>query len=346
MAAWAIIIMVILAIAIGIFIFLTIYTELDNKKKQQANILYPFSGALTPPSPPWTVNDANISKGAGETPEDGLSLLGAVGGTRDTVPQIQCPVGYKINIVGAFLDIVDPYGECSNTPDSILQATCGDGSDLSNAAKCSTSGDCGVGMECTNGKCIPKKCKSNGDCAATVAGSTILSCSDNIGKICALDHECGDGAKCVAGVCEADPGQGACMACVDGYCASMPTCNFVDKGLNVVCSPSKGDIKKCRPRDASAYLAVHCDGKRTCLGEGDVWIPNTKSGVFGPLPCDISAETGDKFYATLPVTTGWGGGAPINTRSQADVSATFNQGYYVHGIYTCVPENENAVTGE
>jgi len=348
MAAWAIVIMVILALAIGVFVFLTVFTESGNKKKQQANILYPFSRALTPPSPPWTVNDNNIAKGAGQEPEDGLSLLGAVGGTQDTVPQIQCPAGYKINIVGAFLDIVDPYGECSNTPDSTLQATCGDGSDTSSAAKCSASGDCGVGMECFNSRCVPKKCTSSGDCAASVAGSTISACSESLGDTCIDDATCGEGLKCVAGVCEVDPGKGACMACVDktlgfGYCASMPTCNFVEQGLNTTCSPSKGDTYKCRPRDASAYLAAHCDGKGVCLGEGDVWDP-AKPDMFGPLPCRIPASSKSPNYATLPVITGWGGGIPNNTRSKTDVGATFNQGYYLHGVYSCIPIDENALT--
>jgi len=360
MAVWTIVIMVILAVAIGVFVFLTFATESSNKKKQQANILYPFTGQLAPPSPPWTVNQSSNNPGTGKEPEDGLFLVGMNGGESATVPQIQCPAGYKINVVGAFLDVIDPYGECSNTPDSTLQLTCGDGSDTTNAATCTTGDDstCASGMSCIGGKCVPKQCSANTDCGGSSASGTVQTCGANFGASCKADSDCStDGSlACIGGTCLVDPGVTSCMACVDpstglppgsgvqGYCASMPLCMGVEDGLNGMCSPSKGDSKKCRPRDATAYLAAHCDGKQTCLGDpSDVWTPKTPGGPFGPLPCQIPASSNNSDYAQLPAINGWGGGTPTGGAGDAE-PVTFSQGYYVHGIYTCVPDDENATS--
>jgi hypothetical protein len=339
MAWWSIIIIVALVIALIAIAVATFFLEESNKKKQSSNIIYPFSGMLTPPSPPWTVNSNNISVGAGATPEAGLSLLGSKGGSSHTEPQIQCPAGTKINIIGAYIQVTDPYGECSTSADSMLQMTCGSGVDASVAAGCSGDQDCGAGLQCNTslGLCVPAQCTKNSDC---VTGSTLTkACSDNLGKTCSVGTDCGAGMACSQGKCEVDPGSGTCMACVDGYCASMPTCNFVQDGLNTTCSPVyNGEHKyRCRPRDASAYLAKWCDGKSECLGANDVWLPNSPGGAFGPLPCAISARSGDPNYSTLPVVTGWGGGTPDNANN--DVTATFNQGYRVAGIFTCVPDS-------
>lgn len=360
MAVWTIVIMVILAVAIGVFVFLTFTTESSNKKKQQANILYPFAGQLSPPSPPWTVNQSKNNPGTGKEPEDGLFLVGMNGGKTADIPQIQCPAGYKINIVGAFLDIIDPYGECSNTANSTLQLTCGDGSDTTNAATCTTGDDttCAAGMSCVGGKCVPKQCSANSDCGGSSSSGTVGTCGENFGSSCSTDSNCSsDGSlKCIGGVCLVDPGVTSCMACIDpstgdlpasgtqGYCATMPLCTGVEDGLNAMCSPSKGDANNCRPRDASAYLAAHCDGKQRCLGNsGDTWDPSTQGGVFGPLPCQVPAKSGNSTYAQLPVINGWSGGIPTGGSGDTE-PVTFSQGYYVHGIYTCVPNDENTTT--
>lgn len=344
MAWWSLLVIFILIVAIIGFAVLTFFTEETNSKRQQANIIYPFMGKLSPPSPPWTVNRNNVSPGASILPEQGMSLVGAKGGSSFNEPQIQCPAGTKINIIGAYIEVDDPYGQCSVTPDSTLQATCGSGIDLTTAASCSADSDCGVGTICdsSSGVCVPKPCSKNSDCVRVVNGTYPVltkACSETLGKNCSVGRNCGDGMKCVGGKCEVDPGSGACMACVDGFCASMPTCNFVENGLNKICSPMYNSGAKCRPRDASAYLAKYCDGKQTCLGPRDTWLPNQPGGPFGPLPCKIRASSGDGNYASLPVTTGWGGNnAPANAKSK--VNATFNQGYTVHGIYTCIPDEE------
>lgn len=352
MAVWTIVIMVILAVAIGIFIFLTAVTESINRKKKSATILYPFSGQLSAPNPPWTVAPNKNNPGIGQNPEDGLYLVGMVGGTSNNVPQIQCPAGSKINIVGAFVDVFDPYSECSNTPDNTLKLTCGDSSDITNAAYCSQDSDCGAGMECVATRCVPKACTTNASCGGSSASGTVSTCDEKFGSHCSTTSDCGSSKtlKCINGTCVADPGLTACLACVNGYCTSQPLCQGVNDGLNSTCSPSAGDSNRCRPRDASAYLAAHCDGKQTCLGDAsDMWIPSaqggTKGGMFGPLPCSIPANySKSPNYAALPAITGWGGGAPPSTQNGSSAPITFSQGYYVHGIYSCVPDDENALT--
>jgi len=338
----------------------------SNSQTEQANILYPFSGYLSPSSNisqqgKWTVNSSRSNVGVGQQPEDGLFLVGMAGGEKDSVPQMQCPSGYRINVVGAYLDIADPYGECSSTPTSTVKLSCGNTSDKSGAISCKVGGtDCGPGMECPAGKCVPKTCKISTDCASSSASGTVTACPPNLGKTgCSSNNDCGDPTLvCVyapgtkTGTCQLDPGAaGTCMACVDsngkpgpGTCAVFPTCANTIGGENTFCSPSRGDSYKCRPRDASAYLAKHCDGKSVCLGSGtDAWNPNELGGIFGPLPCQIPAYSASNAYASLPISTGWAGGSPQSSASGNNAPATFHQGYYVHGLYSCVPEDANVL---
>lgn len=351
MAAWTYIVMAILAVAIGIFVFLTLSTESQNAKQQQSNILVPFSGYLAPSSKHWSVNKSKNNVGTGANPEDGLYLVGMVGGKGVTTPQIQCPIGSKINVVGAMVEVIDPYGECGATSKNpTLQATCGNIANTSSMPACTDGGnDCGPGMTCFSGRCRPiSNCKIHNDC--TSAGdTTIQACPSEWGDSCS--DACPSGLVCVNSVCKLDPGAGACMACTDGsgnpapsggtgVCASMPTCVGVKDGLNLTCE-SRNTQNNCRPRDASAWLAGYCDGKGVCLGSpDDKWHPNQPGGAFGPLPCQISANSSDNNYLSLPIITGWGGGAPNNSESSIAEPATFRQGYYVHGIYTCVPDDE------
>ena len=346
MKTWTIVLMLLFLFCTGVVVAITTFTEYQNRRAQQANIVYPFSAQLAPPGGEWTVNQSSNNVGVGNHPEDGLYLVGMAGGQSANVPQIQCPVGYKINIAGAFLDVIDPYNECSTSANGNLKLSCGIGDDLTNAGTCTTGDDstCAAGMTCYSGKCVPKTCSTNSDCA----GSYIGACDERYGNPCSGDTDCStDGSlKCVGGTCLVDPGVSSCMACVDGYCSTMPLCANTTNGLNDICSPSPeagGDAFFCRPRDATAYLAKHCDGKRECLGTpDDKWLPNTPDGPFGPLPCYIPAKSDDPNYAKLPIVTGWAGGAP-NGGSEA-APTTFSQGYYVHGVYTCVPDDENALT--
>lgn len=330
-------IFLVVAICMAVAIILVSYfLNRANLLRQQSMLMKPFSGVLAPPSPPWTVNKIKNNVGTGDQPQDGLYLVGMGGGDSVNTPQISCPDGYSIKILGAYLDVVDPYGLCASSPNEIMQATCGNSGGASQV--CRIDSDCGGGMTCYSGKCTPRTCQSNGDCGGSSTAGTVLSCNPNLGSNCKTGQDCGSGLKCVDGKCLADPGAGSCMACVNGTCSSFPTCNYVTQGLNKTCSPFFGDVSRCRPRDASAYLANHCDGKQVCLAnEGDYWDPNSVKSVFGPLPCEIPASSTSKTYATLPISTGWGGGTPTYGES-GNSPATFSQGYKVHGIYSCVKD--------
>jgi len=350
----------ILFIAILVFVGLTWWIQTTNTQSEQSNILYPFSGYLSPSngSSSWTVNPSKNNKGIGPSPENGLFLVGMVGGNDADTPQISCPAGYRINIVGAYIDIADPNGTCSTTPSGMLKLSCGDSSDLKMATTCKAgdASSCAVGMDCPAGKCVPKSCTKNGDCSSA---GVVSACPDDLGKSCPSAGNRKNTLLCVNTakglIWELDPGAGgSCMACSDmdtkgnGTCAVFPTCQNVEKGSNVACSPANNQTK-CRPRDASAYLARHCDGKNTCLDTmNDIWSPNTIGGIFGPLPCNIEAvsdpnNSSFSNYMSLPINVGWAGGSPPQAQSNIDAPATFTQGYYVHGIYTCVPENQKVI---
>lgn len=362
MEFWTLIVMFIFLIGIAVFVVLTFFTETENAKNRASTIVYPFSGQLTAPSPPWKVEPNPNNPGAGSTPQQGMYLTGMRGGASTTVPQIQCPAGSKINIIGAFVDVFDPYGQCSTKANSVLEQTCGYQADKSSGSVCTTGDDstCPPGMTCSGGRCAPKTCSTHNDCAGqNQAGVTMNPCGESFGETCSSDDDCGSNLKCLdsgdgSKQCLINPGETTCMACIDqttgrkpdsgqqGTCAVMPFCMNTQKGLNKTCSPVAGDHNVCRPRDATAYLAAHCDGKTQCLASGDdFWNPNDpSSNPFGPLPCRISAKTGETPYATLPAITGWGGGKPTGGE-RGDDSIRFSQGYNVHGVYTCVPADEN-----
>lgn len=359
------IIIVLLIIGIIACMGTAVYLGMRSEVERKNSFLTPFSGRLAPSSiwnPSSNSNNPGIQNdGVLNTPEEGLYLTGMRGGVTIHTPQIICPPNHKINIVAAYLDVIDPYGECSNTPDPTLQRTCGyNPQDPSTEISCSSKGDCGVGMDCQSNKCVPKSCISNSDCTSTSSDSR--SCDSKLGTTCENVGEKKDGLICVTSdvidgnnyIWVADPGSGDCMACIDpdneglppptgehGFCASMPTCMLVNEGLNYTCSPgsdSNDDENKCRPRDASAYLAKHCNGKNVCLGSSDdVWKPNLQAGVFGPLPCKIKADSSDSNYLTLPIISGWSGGTPPH--GDKPNAPSFSQGYYCHGFFTCQPDN-------
>lgn len=351
--------MILLACIFISFVGGTWYITRQNDELEKSSVLYPFSGYLTPSSK-WTVNTSKSNSGVAPTPDGGLFLVGMKGGEANNVPQIQCPVGSRINIVGAYLDIADPYSECSNTPNPTISLSCGDASNTTTAAVCKVgdASGCGPGMSCPAGKCVPKTCtvtSGKNNCGSNSTSGSIASCPALTG-LPPVNGSCNDPTlKIINGRCMLDPGSaGACMVCVNsgipvqeggtGVCSAYPACSNVLGGLNSVCSPTRSDLNRCRPRDASAYLGRHCDGKNVCLGNiNDIWTPNSVNSVFGPLPCEIPANNQSDLYASLPISTGWAGGSPISSASGQSSPATFTQGYYVHGIYTCVPESQDVV---
>jgi len=286
MEKWAIVVIFALSIAIGVFIFLTLQLDYQNKHSHQQNILYPFSGNLPAPN------------AFGNNPGDGLELLNA-----EKEPQIQCPIGYHVNIVGAWVEVNDPFAECTSKPADIFLSTCGI-SGHESKVKCATNAECGEGMICgSEGVCQPKPCSKDKPCGITK-----------------------------------DPTKGVSLTCVNGKCVQYPTCININKdGVNTACAYNN-NINKCRPRDASAYLSKHCDGRSYCLAFEDKWKPNDPTkNPFGPLPCQVPASSNSTEYTKFPVVPGWSAGIPKYGEKQSP--ASFNQGYYVHGIYTCVSNN-------
>jgi hypothetical protein len=107
------------------------------------------------------------------------------------------------------------------------------------------------------------------------------------------------------------------------FCAIYPLCSNVNKNVennvvNSVCDPIT-DTNICRPRDASAYLADKCDGKTTCQ---ITFNPEDVTSGFGTRPCNGSVSISSANYTMLPNMPAGGG--------------NYSQGYYVHGIYSCV----------
>jgi len=306
MEIWAVVAILILLVAIAGFVGLTIWKEIENSKKQQNNILYPFSGSVDPS-------------------DTGKNVVLKTSNGRN---QIECPVGYKINIVGAFVEVDDPFGECSPSPGSTFRATCGDDNDRASAIKCSASSPCSkgliAGMDCVEGKCLPKTCSAAKDCGNP--------CPVNPGKACKTHSDCGGSPMMCTpdGTCQVDSTQGQCMFCRNGKCAQAPTCSNLNKSYQNITCESSNEKTKCRPRDASAYLAKACDGKQSCTVS---WNPSNNE-FFGPLPCSIGVRDAD--YATLPIIAGWDGGKPSKGKSAEQ--ANFKQGYYVHGLFSCIKD--------
>ncbi|MDB4769534.1 hypothetical protein OAG24_01075 [bacterium] len=304
MDIWPLIVILILIIVVAIFVYFTYSTQSSNAKVSQNNVLYPFSGTLN----------------ASQNPSEPVRLINKSG-----QPQIACKKGYKVNIVGAWVETNDPFGQCSNTPSSVFKSTCGYTKDRTDAVNCRGSQECGDGMVCDNGKCMPS------DCAGNPANCGKNACNKQPGTACKTNADCGGVMSCVGGTCQVNPLLGQCMFCNNDNCAQAPTCSNLNSDYqNTTCEPA--GAAACRPRDASAYLAKHCNGKQVC---DVVWNP-LNSSTFGPLPCKI--QPGQAEYLTLPVIPGWDGSTPTNGEKAGD--ATFKQGYYVHGIYTCIPDDE------
>ncbi len=345
MSIWTIVLCVLFGIGIIIFAILAARESSHNKGRSSANRLIPFAGYLSPPSDYWNTAPKGGS-GSAPTPKGGLFLTGLTGGNGAS-PQIQCPVGSKINIVGAYVEVNDPYGECSVTsPSATFSLSCGDSSAISTAQTCASASDCPIGMDCENNRCLPLTCTANSQCIGD--GTAAQVCPVGVGVTGCTDHTRGgpDGTDarlvCVNSTWAFDPAYGQCMMCsTGGKCMNVPLCSGTTKTSGVFQNSrcTQGD---CKIRDASSYLAKHCDGNSQCLGDSsDMWIPDTPGGAFGPLPCSIN--TTDPDYTTLPVIPGWnagvtphGGGTPV--------LANFSQGYYVHGIYTCIPDSETGAT--
>lgn len=357
MSPFSIFLIITFTVLIVVFVILTVKNKSKNGARHNANVIIPFAGYLNPPNGQITRNPNNV--GTLTPTENGLYLVGMGGGLSNNSPQIQCPVGSKINIIGAFIETNDPFGECSGNPSALFRLSCGSRSDTSSAPLCSYDSDCAQGMSCDpTGRCLPKNdCTIHGDC---VGSGPIAACPDQVGTSCSEEggfiSKTDDTLICRSGIWVLNPAYGQCMMCdkrviggvtstipgTNGVCKNIPLCINVDDSKtqlpgNNTCGD---DANRCKIRDASAHLAAKCDGKNQCLGDpSDVWMPNAPGGHFGPLPCDIPASASNIQYQNLPVIPGWNNGTPpAGTSSRAP--ASFSQGYYVHGIYTCIPDDE------
>lgn len=361
MAVYAIVIMVILAIIMAVFIILSILKEDSNNKKNQYNIIYPFNAKLQS-------RDADHPDGG-----DTANLVTSDGKT----PQLQCPAGTHIEIIGAWADIVDPNGLCSNKQNATFKMSCGFARDTSSSVSCQTNTDCAPGMQCSGfQQCVPIPCSVNSDCGTTACSGN----SEYVGNPCndmkgdgsniPYNFTSGDGLVCIDGIIHKDPSGGQCLYCDTrrwedgndtgpsgdwvGYCAQSPTCANIgtdpDIPQNPTCTTDGNGSNGlgCIPRDASAYLAEQCNGKRSCA---ITWNPSD-STYFGPKPCNIDVDWSTPTegagndgggvvskYETLPVAPGWGGGSPGSGQYQGSTqSSTYSLGFSCHGIYSCQPD--------
>ena len=312
MTAWANFTCIILSIVILIIILLTFLTTRQNSKKDKFNVIYPFSGRVN---------------------KDGKVSLE----TSNNTPQIDCSAtGGNINIIGAFYDIVDPHGECNSNSSDVLNRSCGIA--RGNNVSCSSQKDCGPGLKCNYGLCSPGLAKlKEDDVSKGIIDTDISECGGNYcpiqpGTACKTNLDCknpnGEIMTCKkdTNTCEVNPGR-TCFGVNLDYntCASFPLCSNtgvdsrntpkLERVANKYCSPNNY-ATDCMPRDSSAYLARKCDGKESC----DIhWNVYDIDGGFGPNPCNLDTNT-----SRLPIIP--------------DRAGKYNQGYYVHGIYTCVPK--------
>jgi len=307
---WPTIVISVLIAGAATLVVLTYLYQQTNSNANLNNTLYPFSAVVQPNN-----NTVFLKNAAGN-------------------PQIDCSsVGGKINIVGAWSEVIDPYSSCSSASADVLNLSCGI---KSAKIPCKQDADCGSGMSCTGGMCTPSSCpldnpgKNDGKFTSSNCSCGGTYCTIQPGTTCKTQADCNDPTNsimyCTAtnggtGTCQVNAGQN-CMA-PDSYsgqfCASYPLCSNSDRSkgskttsvVNTVCNPNGN--AGCRPRDSSAYLAGKCDGKNTCPLLFDPTDPN--SG-FGPAPCDT------RNMGQLPITPGQNG--------------NYSQGYYVHGLYTCI----------
>lgn len=361
MAKWSVVVIIILVVLVLTVSLIIAFMSTKNTKMKQNGIIYPFSAAIDP---------KNTRKNVDFMTKSGRS-------------QISCPSGMKINIIGAKVEVADPFGECSTTPSDLFKTTCGETSN-DNSLPCSQDGDCAGGMTCELGVCVPKTCQKLGDCS--VGGSK--PCPVNPGTSCNTNKECGGspmvclggtpgnsvkgglpwycyilgpvtylgcllgesikkGGEKKTGTCTVDPNLGSCMACKPGnlkeelsatnpgVCVQAPLCIGLDeKYNNMTCKP--GGKFNCKPRDASAYVAQVCNGLQDCTfhNQGVPLDPN----VFGPYPCEITPT--DIEYSSLPIVSGWNGMNSADPNTGKVHRGSYNQGYYVHGIYTCVLDED------
>jgi len=328
MDKWAKILLAFLIIAVAIVITFTIFIQAKAASDNTSNVVYPFSGNMDPTTGIVTLTDSSGN------------------------PQISCANkgGGTINIIASFTDIIDPYGTCSPASNDLINVSCGipqnasgnngNGNKNAKPISCSTSADCGVGMNCLGNLCQPGSISV--DPKTGLIDSSKSSCGGNYcplqpGTVCGAKTaypDCNDPTGSVMTCTPNGLGVSTCqvnkgVSCMAGNlqngrntCAIFPLCSnaSLDKTvLNNSCAYNNPNTL-CRPRDSSAYLASHCNGKSQCDGTYDL---TSTSSPFGPLPCHYNTQMSlQDFVDTLPISPGSGG--------------NYSQGFYVHGLYSCI----------
>jgi hypothetical protein len=303
MEIWVIIVGIILVILLVVLIILNLKTVNINQTTLKNRIIYPFSSHIDP----QTGKDKGFVNSAGQ-------------------PQISCPTGTKINIVGAFFDIFDPYAECSASVSDINPL---------------------YAFMCVPSVMNSVSCSSDKDCP----DSDRFTC-DATAKKCRLRE---NPAKC-----NVQQGQNLALRAINGknYCVDIDICGVDIEGAsktgvgvpNPVCSPGSSSNAQCAMRDASATVAAKCDGKQTC--------PDLSMADFGDYPCvfppmancitnydgndnpiwSLDKNSLRSGYCGLPYIPGYTGGVPSNSSTSISDPASSNLGYTMHGIYTCIAE--------
>lgn len=142
--------------------------------------------------------------------------------------------------------------------------------------------------------------------------------------------------------CSTTPTQDLLMKCAsDPSYISCINSSGASGGWTVpACQPT--GTGGCVSRDSSAFLQAFVDG---CSDTSNCHVPiNTEA--FGPFPCDPSGvATSSSQFGLLPLIQGTMGTRQTNSErklifsSVSDpIAPATNQGYYVHGIYRCVPK--------
>jgi hypothetical protein len=232
--------------------------------------------------------------------------------------QLSCPVGKKINIVGAYYQVIDPFNECTSKPLTAIQAACNPSQEF---GKCSSSGDClDQAYECdtTKGMCVLKTNLT--DCSSTTIPYPPYTQSPTYQFIPVNGNQ--------------------------GYCQDVLVCYSGTQGSSGSFNGQNSSCQSCAVRDASAYIADQCDGQATCsldmsnFGPSPCGIPPSTTAVSGPEDVLTERQAGDPYYQ-LPFTYGSNGlpaipNSDLGGQSPSIGPTSVNIGYYVHGIYTCV----------
>lgn len=303
-------------------------TTSNSQKIAQRQHFIPFGSVIDP----TTGEPTHPPNGSPDTPFTFTSEGGVL------APQIQCPAGTKINILGAFFDVFDPYAECSLTEDNVnpyfgflcIPDHVGKTRDGKTVAICNNKTDCskyGISGQYT---CGPQNTCVLADYGSTSCPAGLSPIISNGKKYCVDANVCGSNIQ----------------SALEKNKTGVP---------NPFCSPNNTNAK-CAIRDASATVAKKCNGRQEC---GDLTVAD-----FGDYPCngvaptrcivsangkditwytpkDSDPTTQGKYrttgYCSLPFLYGYKGGVP-NFGDGSEVDANYNHGYSLHGIYSCVTE--------